>query len=147
MKNSFVMFTFTLMLSLIAFSSADIQAQASDSTYKWTLPRWRVEMIAEDLIRYDSLLSELLKAQKDVQTWQSVAAARTRMNRHYRSIIKERDIRIALLREDLRLSGEKEIILQTEGKKYKRQRNRVIAGVVIVAVIKNGLLAYRELKR
>jgi hypothetical protein len=109
-------------------------------------PRWRLLMVAQDLIRLDSVTMEFYFIQKLLVQEKRISKARSDQNKFYLLRIKEKDVQITSLNQDLLLADRRSIYWESIARTYKRQRNGVVivSGVVIVGV---GILTYAILKR
>jgi hypothetical protein len=109
-------------------------------------PRWRLLMVAQDLIRLDSVTTEYHYVLKMLNEEKRISKARLSQNKFYLRILKQKDGQIVALGQDLEIADRRGIYWESWARTYKRQRNGVIiiSGVVVVGA---GALIYAVLKR
>jgi hypothetical protein len=128
MKNASRNLLAILLLSLIASLSNVTHGQTADSIRR--IPVWRAKLIAQDLMRFDSVMSEHTKLSKDYADMKEIALTRLNMINMQEQIISDKNIQISLEQQKTIQAMKFQLV----ARKYKRQRNWILVGVGAVVV-------------
>lgn len=126
MKRNLILCVALLLSSLTAFSQQDTVV---------INPKWRAQLIADDLIRYDQCVIDRELLQTKVGQQVELQSEMQGKIVHLEGTVAEYEFAmVPLLRERAEIAEQGKEIYKGEARKYKRQRNVVVAVVVVAGL-------------